>query len=84
MFLNNILKNKYSKNFIDLVGLMLEIHEKNRPDFIQLEEIMKIMFTTKLQEAGLDVDFLLAWNRPHSGDYSLDEVFSWIVRITGR
>ena len=40
-YLNNILKNKYSKNFIDLVGLMLEIHEKNRPDFIQLEEIMK-------------------------------------------
>ena len=38
----------------------------------------------KLQEAGLDVDFLLAWNRPHSGDYSLDEVFSWIARITGR
>ena len=45
---------------------------------------MKILFTTKLQEAGLDVDFLLAWNRPHSGDYSLDEVFSWIARITGR
>ena len=41
IYLNNTLKNKYSKNFIDLVGLMLEIHEKNRPDFIQLEEIMK-------------------------------------------
>ena len=43
-----------------------------------------VAFATKLQEAGLDVDFLLAWNRPHSGDYSLDEVFSWIARITGR
>ena len=41
-----------------------------------------VIFATKLQNAGLDVDFLLAWNRPHSGDYSLDEVFAWIERIT--
>ena len=39
--LNKVLKNQYSKKFIDLVGLLLEIHEKNRPDFIHLEEIMK-------------------------------------------
>mgnify|MGYP002627370610 CR=1 FL=1 len=41
-----------------------------------------VAFATKLQNAGLDVDFLLAWNRPHSGDYSLDEVFAWIAQIT--
>ena len=41
-----------------------------------------VIFATKLQNAGLDVDFLLAWNRPHSGDYSLDEVFAWIAQIT--
>lgn len=35
----------------------------------------------KLQNAGKDVDYLLAWNRPHSGDYALDEVFEWIGRI---
>ena len=40
-YLNKVLKNQYSKKFIDLVGLLLEIHEKNRPDFIHLEEIMK-------------------------------------------
>ncbi len=27
------------------------------------------------------VGFLLAWNRPHSGDYSLDELFRWIGSI---
>lgn len=36
----------------------------------------------KLQNTGKDVDYLLAWNRPHSGDYALDEMFRWIARIT--
>lgn len=43
-----------------------------------------VAFAIKLENAGLDVDFLLAWNRPHSGDYALDEVFDWIRQITGR
>ena len=34
------------------------------------------------RSAGKDVDFLLAWNRPHSGDYALDELFEWIKKIT--
>ena len=34
-----------------------------------------VNLATKLQNEGLDTDFLLAWNRPHSGDYSLDELF---------
>ena len=38
-------------------------------------------FATKLQNAGKDVNFLLAWNRPHSGDYALDELFAWIADI---
>ena len=32
----------------------------------------------KLQNAGKNVNFLLAWNRPHSGDYALDELFQWL------
>jgi len=39
-------------------------------------------FATKLQNAGKDVNFLLAWNRPHSGDYALDELFEWMNKIT--
>jgi hypothetical protein len=35
----------------------------------------------KLQNSGKDVNYLLAWNRPHSGDYSLDELFAWIASI---
>ena len=41
-----------------------------------------VNFATKLQNAGKDVNFLLAWNRPHSGDYALDELFQWIAKIT--
>ena len=41
-----------------------------------------VNFATKLQNAGKDVNFLLAWNRPHSGDYALDELFEWINKIT--
>lgn len=36
----------------------------------------------KLQNLGKDVNYLLAWNRPHSGDYALDELFNWISNIT--
>ena len=41
-----------------------------------------INFAIKLQNAGKDVNFLLAWNRPHSGDYALDELFEWMNKIT--
>ena len=41
-----------------------------------------VAFATKLQNTGKDVEFLLAWNRPHSGDYALDELFTWIESIT--
>jgi hypothetical protein len=40
-----------------------------------------INLATKLQNAGKDVNFLLAWNRPHSGDYALDELFSWLKTL---
>lgn len=40
-----------------------------------------INLALKLQNAGKDVNFLLAWNRPHSGDYALDELFDWINGI---
>lgn len=36
----------------------------------------------KLQNAGKDVNYLLAWNRPHSGDYALSELFDWLDSIT--
>ena len=40
-YLEKIIKGKYSCKFINLLCNMIEIHEKNRPDFIELEKIMK-------------------------------------------
>jgi dienelactone hydrolase len=33
---------------------------------------------------GYAVDFSLPWDRPHSGDYELDELFAWIKGVTGK
>ena len=35
----------------------------------------------KLQNSGKDVNFKLPWNRPHSGDYALQEIFTWLNSI---
>lgn len=35
-----------------------------------------------LSNQGLDVDFELAWEQPHAGDYDLDELFAWMGRIS--
>ena len=40
-----------------------------------------INLATKLQNAGKEVNFKLPWNRPHSGDYALNELFRWIAEI---
>ena len=40
-YLDKLLKGKYSQKFMNLLISMIEIHEKNRPDFIELEKIMK-------------------------------------------
>ena len=36
---------------------------------------------TKLMNNGYSVDFFLPWNRNHSGDYNLDDLFTWIKTI---
>ena len=36
----------------------------------------------KLQNAGKNVNFMLPWNRPHSGDYALDDLFAWLGKLT--
>lgn len=41
--------------------------------------LVPVNLATKLQNSGKNVDFFLPWNRPHSGDYNLDDLFSWIA-----
>lgn len=41
--------------------------------------LVPINLATKLENTGKDVNFALPWNRPHSGDYNLDDLFGWIA-----
>jgi hypothetical protein len=40
-----------------------------------------VILATTLENKGFNVDFALPWNRPHSGDYDLEELFAWMSRI---
>ncbi len=40
-----------------------------------------VALAVKLQNTGRDVDFKLPWNRPHSGDYALGELFGWTAAV---
>jgi serine/threonine protein kinase len=40
-FININMKDKYSDKFINIIISMLEIHEQKRPDFVELEKILK-------------------------------------------
>lgn len=42
---------------------------------------VSINLATKLQNQGKNVSFKLPWNRPHSGDYALNELFAWMAEI---
>lgn len=43
--------------------------------------LVPVNLATRLSNAGYDVDFVLPWNRPHSGDYNLDDLFNWIEKV---
>lgn len=43
--------------------------------------LVPVNLATKLRNEGYDVNFALPWNRPHSGDYNLDDLFSWMKQV---
>jgi len=42
---------------------------------------ISVIFSTTLQNQGVDINFELPWDRPHSGDYDLNELFAWVDQI---
>jgi len=42
---------------------------------------VSVILATTLSSAGYAVDFALPWDRPHSGDYDLPELFAWIESV---
>lgn len=43
-----------------------------------------VILSTKLENEGKNVDFALPWDKGHSGDYDLEELFDWIDDIVKR
>ncbi|MFB9121452.1 subtype B tannase [Bergeyella porcorum] len=43
---------------------------------------VSVILTTLLENHGYTVDFALPWDKPHSGDYDLEELFAWIKQVT--
>lgn len=43
--------------------------------------LVPVNLATRLRNAGYDVNFALPWNRPHSGDYNLDDLLRWIESV---
>jgi len=41
-----------------------------------------VILAATLQNKGYTVDLALPWDRPHSGDYDLPELFAWMEKIT--
>lgn len=39
---------------------------------------IEVIVATYLKNKGYEVDFAIAWDRPHMGDYDLTELFDWI------
>lgn len=39
---------------------------------------ISVILTTVLQNKGMDANLEFPWDKPHSGDYDLDELFAWI------
>ncbi|WP_218160681.1 subtype B tannase [Arsenicibacter rosenii] len=40
-----------------------------------------VILATYLQNKGYTVNLELPWDRPHSGDYDLDELFQWVDQL---
>jgi hypothetical protein len=43
---------------------------------------ISVILATYLRNNGNDVSLELPWDRPHSGDYDLDELFKWVDGIS--
>ncbi|MGL4518318.1 MAG: subtype B tannase [Phocaeicola sp.] len=43
---------------------------------------ISVNLTTLLRNEGYEVNFALPWNRPHAGDYNLNDLFEWIKKIS--
>jgi hypothetical protein len=71
-------------SYIDQPGSTIAPHWRIRVGTNDRDTSLAIsaLLALKLDNLGYDVDYSLPWDVPHSGDYDLDELFSWVSSIT--
>lgn len=71
-------------NYIGEKGATTSEHWRIRHGSIDRDTSLAIpvILATTLENKGYNVDFELPWNVGHSGDYDLNELFTWIERIS--
>lgn len=71
-------------NYIGTKGTATSRHWRIRHGSMDKDTSLAIpvILATKLQNSGYNVDLALPWDRPHSGDYDLEELFGWIEKIS--
>jgi len=79
----SIVKLMNPLNYIGAEGTMTSTYWRIRHGTIDRDTSLAIsvILATALENNGFNVDFALPWDRPHSGDYDLDELFAWIAQI---
>lgn len=70
--------------YIGRAGVITSRHWRIRQGTMDRDTSLAVpaILATTLLNNGYAVDFALPWDRPHSGDYDLDALFSWMARIT--
>jgi hypothetical protein len=80
----SIVKILNPMNYIGAKGVTTAKYWRIRHGTVDKDTSLAIpaILATTLANKGCSVDFALPWDRPHSGDYDLDELFAWIAQIS--
>ena len=78
-----IIKMMNPMNYISAKNTTTSKHWRIRHGAIDRDTSLAvpIILATKLENKGYNVDFALPWDVGHSGDYDLEELFSWMDKV---
>lgn len=69
-----------------IAGCVTSVHAKDVDKLVfnpagAVQAVLTMPSGENVRYTAYDVNFFLPWNRPHSGDYNLDDLFGWIDSI---
>lgn len=79
------------EKFIKMMNPMSYVNRENLPKYWRIRHgemdsdtsiAVSAILALKLKNNGYKVDYFSPWATPHSGDYDLDELFTWMDNIT--